>query len=193
MPSNHNALLQWTHTSTAGSFTAEHALGNSSFTILQVHWHEFHGELRMPTCILQTFGPALLSSRQIVLLQTVISNATRWDTFEYLMEQQALPRSEQLFRKRYKKSPSFISIHMGVKVDVLPKVSLYHNRHLTKPLACALLALIFAAAFRFLCMWSAVPVCVVVVTLLAAASLIQISCSGFAGCCNVASATVICY
>ena len=56
-------------------------------------------------------------------MQTVISNATRWDTFEYLMEQQALPRSEQLFRKRYKKSPSFISIHMGVKADVLPKVS----------------------------------------------------------------------
>jgi len=57
-----------------------------------------------------------------VVMQTVISNATRWDTFEYLMEQQALPKSEQLFRKRYKKSPSFISIHMGVKADVLPEV-----------------------------------------------------------------------
>lgn len=59
--------------------------------------------------------------------QTVISNATRWDTFEYLMEQQALPKSEQLFRKRYKKSPSFISIHMGVKADVLPEGTECHH------------------------------------------------------------------
>lgn len=65
----------------------------------------------------------------LCIVQTVISNATRWDTFEYMMEQQALPRSEQLFRKRYKKSPSFISIHMGVKADVLPKVSLFLNDH----------------------------------------------------------------
>ena len=43
------------------------------------------------------------------------------------MEQQALPKSEQLFRKRYKKSPSFISIHMGVKTDVLPQVILHCN------------------------------------------------------------------
>ncbi|DBA72385.1 TPA: hypothetical protein ACH3X2_010424 [Trebouxia sp. C0005] len=59
--------------------------------------------------------------------QTVISNATRWDTFEYLMEQQALPKSEQLFRERYKKSPSFISIHMGVKADVLPQGTECHH------------------------------------------------------------------
>lgn len=56
--------------------------------------------------------------------QTVVSNATRWDTFEYMLDQNAMPRSEQLFRKRYKKSPSFISIHMGVKADALPKVGL---------------------------------------------------------------------
>lgn len=55
-------------------------------------------------------------------MQTIVSNATRWDTFEYMLDQNAMPRSEQLFRKRYKKSPSFISIHMGVKADVLPKV-----------------------------------------------------------------------
>lgn len=44
------------------------------------------------------------------------------------MEQQALPKSEQLFRKRYKKSPSFISIHMGVRADVLPQVE-PHCKH----------------------------------------------------------------
>lgn len=74
---------------------------------------------------------------RMCILQTVISNATRWDTFEYLMEQQALPRSEQLFRKRYKKSPSFISIHMGVKADVLPKVCCCQYIHMSRQLPFA--------------------------------------------------------
>ena len=53
--------------------------------------------------------------------RTVVSNATRWDTFEKLMGgEERLPPSEQAFRKRYKKSPSFLSIHMGVRADVLP-------------------------------------------------------------------------
>ncbi|KAL0042638.1 hypothetical protein WJX79_006071 [Trebouxia sp. C0005] len=59
--------------------------------------------------------------------QTVISNATRWDTFKYLMEQQALPKSEQLCRKRYKNNPSFIFTHMGVKADVLPQGAQCHH------------------------------------------------------------------
>ena len=33
-----------------------------------------------------------------------------------------MPRSEQKFRERYKKSPSFLSIHMGVQAAVLPQV-----------------------------------------------------------------------
>lgn len=53
--------------------------------------------------------------------KSVISNATRWDTFEKLMAQESLPPSEEAFRKRYKKSPSFLSIHMGVKASALPK------------------------------------------------------------------------
>jgi hypothetical protein len=53
--------------------------------------------------------------------KTVVSNATRWDTFEKLMGgEERLPPSEKAFRKRYKKSPSFLSIHMGVRADVLP-------------------------------------------------------------------------
>jgi len=53
--------------------------------------------------------------------RTVVSNATRWDTFEKLMGgEERLPPSEKAFRKRYKKSPSFLSIHMGVRADVLP-------------------------------------------------------------------------
>lgn len=59
--------------------------------------------------------------------KVVISNATRWDTFEGLVGEQKMPESEKLFRKRYKKSPSFLSIHMGVKADVLPKDTDVHH------------------------------------------------------------------
>ncbi|GIL48169.1 hypothetical protein Vafri_4859 [Volvox africanus] len=51
--------------------------------------------------------------------KTVISNATRWDTFENMIGADKLPESEKLFRKRFKKSPSFFSLHMGVKAEVL--------------------------------------------------------------------------
>lgn len=57
-----------------------------------------------------------------LLVQSVVSNATRWDTFEHLMQHEQLPPSEQAFRDRYKKSPSFLSIHMGVKAETLPPV-----------------------------------------------------------------------
>ena len=53
-----------------------------------------------------------------LLLQSIISNATRWDTFEHLLSEGKMPRSEQKFRERYKKSPSFLSIHMGVQAAV---------------------------------------------------------------------------
>ena len=59
--------------------------------------------------------------------KVVISNATRWDTFEGLVGEQQMPESERLFRKRYKKSPSFFSIHMGVKADVLPEDTDVHH------------------------------------------------------------------
>ena len=51
-----------------------------------------------------------------------MSNATRWDTFEGMMRGAEMPKSERLFRKRYQKSPSFLSIHMGVRADLLSEV-----------------------------------------------------------------------
>ena len=54
--------------------------------------------------------------------KTIVSNATRWDTFESMMGGQPLPASEAAFRTRYQKSPSFLSIHMGVKAELLPEV-----------------------------------------------------------------------
>ena len=48
----------------------------------------------------------------------VISNATRWDTFGRLVP--FVPENEAKFRKRYVKSPSFLTVHLGIKADVLP-------------------------------------------------------------------------
>lgn len=55
-----------------------------------------------------------------VSAKVVISNATRWDTFEKMIKDDELPRSEIMFRKRYKKAPSFLTMHLGIKKEVLP-------------------------------------------------------------------------
>ncbi|CAM6102441.1 unnamed protein product [Calypogeia fissa] len=57
----------------------------------------------------------------------IISNATRWDTFENLLNPAQMPEEERMFQKHYKKSPSFFSIHMGVKADVLPEGTDCHH------------------------------------------------------------------
>ena len=38
-----------------------------------------------------------------------------------------LPEGEKLFRKRYKKAPSFFSMHLGVKAEVLPEGTDCHH------------------------------------------------------------------
>lgn len=57
--------------------------------------------------------------------KAVISNATRWDTFENLLknasEEVRMPESEKSFREKYKKSPSFVSLHIGIKQ--IPSIS----------------------------------------------------------------------
>eukprot|EP00884_Botryococcus_braunii_P012292 jgi/Botrbrau1/21063/Bobra.0144s0062.1 len=50
----------------------------------------------------------------------IVSNATRWDTFGKLIPDERLPKAERLFRQRYKKSPSFLTIHLGIRADALP-------------------------------------------------------------------------
>ena len=52
--------------------------------------------------------------------KVVISNATRWDTFGRLVNKESIPESENKFMNRYKMSPSFLSIHMGINADALP-------------------------------------------------------------------------
>jgi prolycopene isomerase len=48
-----------------------------------------------------------------------VSNATRWDTFGKLLDR-AQPIDEDRWQERYQKSPSFLSVHMGVRADALP-------------------------------------------------------------------------
>eukprot|EP00798_Chlamydomonas_sp_ICE-L_P009668 gene9668-8492_t len=62
-----------------------------------------------------------LADNRVFRAKTVISNATRWDTFSHMIREEELPQSEKLFRERYKKSPSFLSIHMGVKAECIPE------------------------------------------------------------------------
>ncbi|KAF9592613.1 hypothetical protein IFM89_016261 [Coptis chinensis] len=61
-----------------------------------------------------------LSDGREFFSKTIISNATRWDTFGKLLKKQDLPKEEENFQRVYVKAPSFLSIHMGVKADVLP-------------------------------------------------------------------------
>ncbi|KAH9674210.1 prolycopene isomerase [Citrus sinensis] len=61
-----------------------------------------------------------LSDGREFYAKTIISNATRWDTFGKLLKGEQLPKEEENFQKLYVKAPSFLSIHMGVKAEVLP-------------------------------------------------------------------------
>jgi prolycopene isomerase len=57
----------------------------------------------------------------------VVSNATRWDTFGKLLPPEQTPNQEKKWQKRYKKSPSFLSLHLGVEADVLPEGTECHH------------------------------------------------------------------
>ncbi|XP_027363468.1 prolycopene isomerase, chloroplastic isoform X1 [Abrus precatorius] len=61
-----------------------------------------------------------LSDGREFFAKTIISNASRWDTFGKLLKGVPLPKEEENFQKVYVKAPSFLSIHMGVKAEVLP-------------------------------------------------------------------------
>eukprot|EP00271_Cylindrocystis_brebissonii_P005043 TRINITY_DN16994_c0_g1_i1.p1 TRINITY_DN16994_c0_g1~~TRINITY_DN16994_c0_g1_i1.p1 ORF type:complete len:646 (-),score=98.20 TRINITY_DN16994_c0_g1_i1:751-2688(-) len=71
-------------------------------------------------------GVKLSDGRQIEA-KAVISNATRWDTFEKLVPTSLMPREEQEFQQRYRRAPSFLSIHMGVDAAVLPQGTECHH------------------------------------------------------------------
>ena len=86
----------------------------------------------------QAVGVQLASGEQI-RAQRVISNATRWDTFagaagepgtvaKALVPSSHTPKAERTWRKRYKPSPSFLSLHLGVRAELIPAG--FHCHHL---------------------------------------------------------------
>jgi prolycopene isomerase len=68
-----------------------------------------------------------LASGKVYRARRIVSNATRWDTFEHLLPAASLPRSEQKWQQRYQQSPSFFSLHLGVKAELLlPGTECHH-------------------------------------------------------------------
>ncbi|MEB3160364.1 MAG: carotenoid isomerase [Synechocystis sp.] len=91
------------------------------------------GEIRYQarvTHILQQGKTAIgvqLANGEKLYAQRIVSNATRWDTFEKLLNPEALPPKEQRWQNRYQQSPSFLSLHLGVKADLLPPGTECHH------------------------------------------------------------------
>jgi len=82
------------------------------------------------TKILREKGRAVgvqLASGQVHRAKRIVSNATRWDTFEKLLPATEMPIAEKKWQQRYQKSPSFLSIHLGVKASVLPAGTECHH------------------------------------------------------------------
>jgi prolycopene isomerase len=69
-----------------------------------------------------------LASGEELLARHVVSNATRWDTFGALVDAAHTPKAETTWRRRYKPSPSFLSLHLGIDAQIVPKG--YHCHHL---------------------------------------------------------------
>ncbi len=61
-----------------------------------------------------------LASGEVYRAKRIVSNATRWDTFEKLLPKAEMPTSEKKWQQRYEKSPSFLNMHLGVKAQLLP-------------------------------------------------------------------------
>ncbi len=80
----------------------------------------------------------LLENDEKIYSKTVVSNATRWDTFggeginDPLVESKIIPPSEEKWRERYVPSPSFLSLHLGVNADIIPPKTHCHHLLLDK-------------------------------------------------------------
>ncbi len=68
-----------------------------------------------------------IASGETFRAKRIVSNATRWDTFEKLLPAEKMPLAEKKWQQRYRKSPSFISLHLGVKAEALPMGTECHH------------------------------------------------------------------
>ena len=75
----------------------------------------------------------LLESGKEIFGKTIVSNATRWDTFggqginDPLVELDKTPTAEKKWKNRYIPSPSFLSLHLGVSKDLIPSNTHCHH------------------------------------------------------------------
>ncbi|MDZ7960661.1 MAG: carotene isomerase [Aulosira sp. DedQUE10] len=68
-----------------------------------------------------------LVNGQVYRGKRIVSNATRWDTFEKLLPVEEIPNNEKKWQQAYEKSPSFLSLHIGVQESVLPPGTECHH------------------------------------------------------------------
>ena len=79
-----------------------------------------------------------LAGGETIHARRVVSNATRWDTFagasdgagavaRPLVAAAQTPGSEARWRRRYEPSPSFLSLHLGVRAEVVPPGTHCHH------------------------------------------------------------------
>ncbi|MDB9305204.1 MULTISPECIES: carotenoid isomerase [Cyanophyceae] len=68
-----------------------------------------------------------LANGNIYRGQRIVSNATRWDTFAKLLPVESIPPNEKKWQQKYQKSPSFLSLHIGVEASVLPHRTECHH------------------------------------------------------------------
>ena len=74
----------------------------------------------------QAVGVRLANGKEYYA-QRIVSNATRWDTFNQLIAQEKKPKSEQKWQKNYRQSPSFLSLHLGVEGKLLKEGTECHH------------------------------------------------------------------
>jgi prolycopene isomerase len=94
---------------------------------------KFGGKIKYSTRVKQIIlkdGRAIgveLANGEIYHAKRVVSNATRWDTFEKLLPTDAMPKKEKKWQENYQKSPSFLSLHLGVEADVIGADTACHH------------------------------------------------------------------
>ncbi len=90
---------------------------------------EIHYQSRV-TKIITEGGKAVgveLANGKTFRAKRIVSNATRWDTFEKLLPKAEMPAKEQKWQQRYQKSPAFLSLHLGINASVLPAGTECHH------------------------------------------------------------------
>ena len=97
---------------------------------LESHGGAIRYEARVSQVLLEnnTAVGVKLASGEELRARRVVSNATRWDTFGALVDAAHTPKAETTWRRRYKPSPSFLSLHLGIDAQIVPQA--YHCHHL---------------------------------------------------------------